>query len=178
MQNLTNITDRFASLNDLNRQISSGRIADTFQDLNGVVEQVSSFETRIERNENFIRNNDIVRTRLNATNDAIGTIQDILESFRSTISITNLSDRGSTLEQNGEATIQQVLDQLNSQVAGRHLFAGSRTNIPPVSNPPVTLEAGVADANYYNGNSDIITCLLYTSPSPRDQRGSRMPSSA
>ena len=24
----------------------------------------------------------------------------------------------------------------------------------------------------------IITCLLYTSPSPRDQRGSRMPSSA
>ena len=35
-----------------------------------------------------------------------------------------------------------------------------------------------------NGGSDvqvthnIVTCLLYTSPSPRDQRGSRMPSSA
>ena len=27
-------------------------------------------------------------------------------------------------------------------------------------------------------NTDTITCLLYTSPSPRDQRGSRMPSSA
>ena len=26
--------------------------------------------------------------------------------------------------------------------------------------------------------SDIAACLLYTSPSPRDQRGSRMPSSA
>jgi len=25
---------------------------------------------------------------------------------------------------------------------------------------------------------EIIICLLYTSPSPRDQRGSRMPSSA
>ena len=25
---------------------------------------------------------------------------------------------------------------------------------------------------------DLITCLLYTSPSPRDQRGSRMPGSA
>ena len=25
---------------------------------------------------------------------------------------------------------------------------------------------------------DYMTCLLYTSPSPRDQRGSRMPSSA
>ena len=26
--------------------------------------------------------------------------------------------------------------------------------------------------------ADSTTCLLYTSPSPRDQRGSRMPSSA
>ena len=26
--------------------------------------------------------------------------------------------------------------------------------------------------------TDTVTCLLYTSPSPRDQRGSRMPSSA
>ena len=30
----------------------------------------------------------------------------------------------------------------------------------------------------YNNGSGIDTCLLYTSPSPRDQRGSRMPSSA
>ena len=28
------------------------------------------------------------------------------------------------------------------------------------------------------GSSRTVTCLLYTSPSPRDQRGSRMPSSA
>ena len=27
-------------------------------------------------------------------------------------------------------------------------------------------------------SNGIYTCLLYTSPSPRDQRGSRMPSSA
>ena len=27
-------------------------------------------------------------------------------------------------------------------------------------------------------SADLVTCLLYTSPSPRDQRGSRMPSSA
>ena len=28
------------------------------------------------------------------------------------------------------------------------------------------------------GDYDGLACLLYTSPSPRDQRGSRMPSSA
>ena len=36
--------------------------------------------------------------------------------------------------------------------------------------PPVTTQVGVPIIN--------IPCLLYTSPSPRDQRGSRMPSSA
>ena len=30
----------------------------------------------------------------------------------------------------------------------------------------------------YDNCKEIIGCLLYTSPSPRDQRGSRMPSSA
>ena len=31
---------------------------------------------------------------------------------------------------------------------------------------------------FQNYNPDLGDCLLYTSPSPRDQRGSRMPSSA
>ena len=34
------------------------------------------------------------------------------------------------------------------------------------------------DRRYYELISDYYSCLLYTSPSPRDQRGSRMPSSA
>ena len=33
------------------------------------------------------------------------------------------------------------------------------------------------NGNYYYG-THLQSCLLYTSPSPRDQRGSRMPSSA
>ena len=35
-----------------------------------------------------------------------------------------------------------------------------------------------ANSIYTNEIDDKKTCLLYTSPSPRDQRGSRMPSSA
>ena len=32
--------------------------------------------------------------------------------------------------------------------------------------------------DYGAGNDDYLTCLLYTSPSPRDRQKSRMPSSA
>ena len=34
------------------------------------------------------------------------------------------------------------------------------------------------DSLGFSGEKNPETCLLYTSPSPRDQRGSRMPSSA
>ena len=55
----------------------------------------------------------------------------------------------------------------------------------PVNGPIVTVlssdENFVADIEkLYETlfNTVSVTCLLYTSPSPRDQRGSRMPSSA
>ena len=47
----------------------------------------------------------------------------------------------------------------------------------------IWFQVGAADINW-NGTGQILSasylnnCLLYTSPSPRDQRGSRMPSSA
>ena len=50
-------------------------------------------------------------------------------------------------------------------------------------NPQVTHEA-VMDSHQQHLFNEVLpeqsgyTCLLYTSPSPRDQRGSRMPSSA
>ena len=45
---------------------------------------------------------------------------------------------------------------------------------------PTILENGVVRTppGYKEAYAKFIDCLLYTSPSPRDQRGSRMPSSA
>ena len=39
-------------------------------------------------------------------------------------------------------------------------------------------ERDLAIAEYFERRGENLACLLYTSPSPRDQRGSRMPSSA
>ena len=43
---------------------------------------------------------------------------------------------------------------------------------------PETLTDVVSVVKYATENQLSVICLLYTSPSPRDQRGSRMPSSA
>ena len=45
-----------------------------------------------------------------------------------------------------------------------------------IANRDVTLSGLLADGQTFS--FDLNSCLLYTSPSPRDQRGSRMPSSA
>ena len=41
-----------------------------------------------------------------------------------------------------------------------------------------THQSCMLEKNYHIFQDGNTTCLLYTSPSPRDQRGSRMPSSA
>jgi len=43
---------------------------------------------------------------------------------------------------------------------------------------PIVKDLGKREQDLLRRTKDMETCLLYTSPSPRDQRGSRMPSSA
>ena len=64
--------------------------------------------------------------------------------------------------------------------AGGGGAGGLRTNVPGVQTAdatPLTGSAFPAPATGGNG-SGVYTCLLYTSPSPRDLSTSRMPSSA
>ena len=78
-----------------------------------------------------------------------------------------LKDRGyvedckETDDKNGLKTLEIHL----KYVSGIHAIKG----ISRMSSP---------GRRFYCGYRNIPSCLLYTSPSPRDQRGSRMPSSA
>ena len=61
----------------------------------------------------------------------------------------------------GAAVLSDPLGEITSHADGAVIFSGT----------PILLDSGTALI-------DSRCCLLYTSPSPRDQRGSRMPSSA
>ena len=84
---------------------------------------------------------------------------------------------------------------LAEQEAGRALYAGlaeppsrsiatdgrgARTGMKDSSSTDVVVHRGIALTSFYQCGElyRLDPCLLYTSPSPRDQRGSRMPSSA
>ena len=64
---------------------------------------------------------------------------------------------------NNKAQALEFYDAIVAELGGERAFANERLQF------------------YSNGQGAMLgvgTCLLYTSPSPRDQRGSRMPSSA
>ena len=61
------------------------------------------------------------------------------------------------------------------EVTSPQAFEGLRNSKRKVRHPKLTL--AVADHNVPTTDRSK-GCLLYTSPSPRDQRGARMPSSA
>ena len=58
----------------------------------------------------------------------------------------------------------------------RHLFEPFKINIIGANQLNITEPDETEDS--FVGNARIKACLLYTSPSPRDMRRSRMPSSA
>ena len=75
---------------------------------------------------------------------------------------------------------------LDGPGAGKHIQAGAKKVVitaPAKGNDIPTYVVGV-NADQYDPSANIVsnasctTCLLYTSPSPRDKRQSRMPSSA
>ena len=71
----------------------------------------------------------------------------------------------------GDAQFYTWLYRIASNTAKNYLVAKSRR-------PPDT-DLWVGEGDPREGSVEIESiCLLYTSPSPRDQRGSRMPSSA
>ena len=69
--------------------------------------------------------------------------------------------------------------------AGGLIYLGAGVNIPIQESFSLQLNAAYHFDTATASNADVTfdrisleACLLYTSPSPRDQRGSRMPSSA
>ena len=96
-----------------------------------------------------------------------------------------------------EEIAQQVYKRLNGREKGHFFIANElkKLGLPPIpQNEELELEKAFSlvekkffklfqaieanSANKDNSNNLSYNCLLYTSPSPRDQRGSRMPSSA
>ena len=102
---------------------------------------------------------------------------DALRAADLTDGIVRRGDRYMAMGDDGQlsdVTREGVDKYRNRDISGQDLLSSYLADVPDKV-VKKTMEAGNADVATPGQPS---ACLLYTSPSPRDQRGSRMPSSA
>lgn len=140
-------------------QISSGKITDRFQDLAPNVERLIDVKAVLQQNQQFQENNAFTDKKLVTMEAAVSGLFDVATRVQ-TLAIQRLND-GATIPGLMESELEGLLDQtvafLNSDLDGRYLFGGSRTDQPPAVIDPAFTNFGAADDTFYQGDDLVLT---------------------
>lgn len=149
---------------DTQKQISSGEKSDTYAGLSGQVELLASVTNRLNKSSQYIKNNQLTISRLDSTNQAISQLIDVASAAKNSIlqRRNGVGIEGAAYEQQVVAYFRTAASQLNTNVDGRYLFSGARTDSKPINEEefPVPVELGVLDSGYYNGSTDDISVRI------------------
>ena len=166
-------------LEEVNKLAQEGRFDYLVIESTGISEPLPVAETFTFADENGVSLSDV------ANLDTMVTVVDSVNFLKDYDEAKYLQDTGESL---GEEDERSVADLLVDQVEFADIILLSKTDLASPQEIErlqailKTLNTEAKIVPIANGKVDINevldTCLLYTSPSPRDQRGSRMPSSA
>jgi flagellar hook-associated protein 3 FlgL len=160
---LNNVSKVQSELSTLQRQISSGKKANTFSELDVRVEVVNAVESKIRKAEQYQDSNNLIVSRLETTNGAVNGLIDVVTEIRRVMQTARSATTPQypifiqTLKNN----MSVAAGLLNTNVGGQYIFSGSQTNVQPVTVPvPEPYESGTPDAGYYNGDSVALDAQL------------------
>lgn len=140
-------------LNRLQGQVASGKKSATYSGLREDARLSLSLRQSRMTTETFLQANVINKTRMEQTQLVFERIKDIANEVRlaafPAMSQANLSaEQGNAaLKAQASAALQEVLQLLNTQTDGFHLFAGRRTDVPPMVDPGAITVPGTPLAN-------------------------------
>jgi flagellar hook-associated protein 3 FlgL len=138
-------------------QVASGKQSDDFAGISGGANLLITFKAAGVRAESFIRQNQQLESRLQIADGTLSGLGDVASTLKARI-IQHLNDAtgpASVLAQDAALMLSTAVGLLNTQVSGRFLFGGTRTDAPPVAEPvPDPAAFGVPDDNYYQGDSN------------------------
>lgn len=125
------------------QQVSSGYRA---QDYKGIARDSVALEAAKamqQRTEAYVKNNKLVENRVEIYDSALRAIGDIADELRQDVTAAAGNNSGTALIGKVQDLFNRTVDILNRQVDSRYIFAGSRTDTPPVA---VTTPAGLIAA--------------------------------
>ncbi len=143
-----------ARLIESQRQVSSGQKTDRYSGMARDVAPLMSTKAVATRTEQHIRNNAELALRLNHYDSNLRGLADIADALRQQVldSISANSATGMMDEINN--LFDRAVSLLNSRLNGRYVFAGTRTNTPPVNvSTPAELLALSQTSDAFDNNS-------------------------
>lgn len=149
----TRLAETQQELNRLQGQVASGKKTDLYSGLREDARLSLSLRQTRTTTQTFLQANGITKTRMEQTQLVYERIKDIASDVRiatlPAMSSANISaaQGNAALRAQAAAALQEVIQLLNTQTDGFHLFAGRRTDSPPMIDPGATNVPGSPLAN-------------------------------
>jgi flagellar hook-associated protein 3 FlgL len=150
-------------LADSTIQEASGLVATDLGGLGSNAGRMLNLQGEVANAERWSANATLAGDRVEVMYSAVGNMIDLANSLKSSIASAMSGTATDTAAQNlktaADDALSDLASEMNVQMAGRYLFAGSNTDQAPVdlSGYPATtpLSATTADTSYYQGDSQL-----------------------
>ncbi len=116
------------------KEAATGKVADVGLALGSRTAQSVTFSRDLDRLNVIIDSNGLVAARLSSTQTSLGQLSSVAQNFLSSLTAATSGDSTASLTQSaGQAALQQLTSILNTSVNGEFLFAGTNTDVKPIS---------------------------------------------
>jgi len=159
LQNMSTVQN---TLNTDQEQISSGKQSQTFDGLQGNVEQFTSMNAQITRLTGYQQSNTDIISQMQTTNTTVGQIVTLATNVKNLIAsqISGTSGNAS-FQQQLQSDSSSLAALLNTTYGQNFIFSGTNTSTPPVKTPvPAPAVEGVPDTSYYQGSNQDQTARV------------------
>jgi flagellar hook-associated protein 3 FlgL len=135
----------------LQMQLGTGEKANKLSEMGRDLPLSLSVRQRLGRIEGFSANIDTVNLRLSFLNNTLTRLDKMEGEARNSAMPGQYGTNNinmATLPDLSKARLDELVTLLNAEVAGRHLFGGSNTDVPPLPNTDILLNGQAGKAGY------------------------------
>ena len=118
---------------NIQAQIAGKYKSNTYSGIAADAQHLVNLESRLERNERYMKNGETAKLRLQTMENAIDSLTKLATRLRSLLLQASSGNqaRDLNLADQARSMMQTVTTNLNARLDGRYLFAGANTNQPP-----------------------------------------------
>jgi len=132
LSSYTNIQARMA---DTEAQISSGKIGTQYADVKDKAGVLAAAKSKAAGIDDYSASVTSVVNRLNLYDTQLQGLSDLTGQLRQALGDALATGNGVVLMEKVKALYQQAVNTLNTQVDGKYIYGGSRSDTPPVNAP-------------------------------------------